>query len=128
VNGTETTPVNMTWWDRTVEWLNGTTTRKAVIPMYLILAVFVFGTVSRFERLADEQIRDVAREAAALDYTTCATRVETRHSLREVLIGITDLFPADQSAEAIRALIETEYPALELGNTCGHLLAAANGG
>lgn len=98
---------------RTAAWLAEPMPRYILIPIILMIALIAFGGLQRFQDLTDANIREAAIEAAARDYQQCLIRVETRDSLREVLIGITELFPDSSGAQAIRDLIENEYPPLD---------------
>jgi hypothetical protein len=69
---------------------------------------------ARFEAIADERAGDLSRQAEANALVVCLSRVETRESLRSVLIGITELFDTDdRDVRAVIELIESDYPPLD---------------
>lgn len=94
------------------EWMNGTVKRKQVVPAYLMLAVGAVLGVYSLDRLGEQRIAD----ATTLQ---CVNRVDTRETLRGVLLGITAQFPQDDPGVlAVVALIENDYPPLTIEEHC----------
>lgn len=83
-----------------------------------MIALIAFGVQSARNAIYDERLDDAAAEIAQREFVQCLSRVDTRQALREVLLGITELFPDSEGADSIRHLIETEYPMLDVA-TCG---------
>jgi hypothetical protein len=100
------------------EWLNQPTPRKQMLPAYLILTVGIVLGFTRFENLAEQRANDVQAFAEQNAYAICVTRVETRDSLRSVLIGLTQLFDDSDAVDEIRLLIETDYAQLDIIEEC----------
>lgn len=98
---------------RVREWLVEPTPRYAMLPAYVILAIFAFAGLRWNDLLAQERLDDARTEVAERDYQQCINRAETRESLREIFLGITALFPDSAAARDIELLIEVEYPPLE---------------
>lgn len=103
-------------------WLWEPTPRIQMLPAYLLFAIGMSVVMGQFASLSEQRIADARLEAVERDYGTCVNRVETRSTLRGVFIGIVDLFPESDAAEAIRDLIESEYPALDLDVECTTIL------
>jgi hypothetical protein len=108
--------------DRVKAWLDEPTPRKAMLPAYLILTVGMITGFARFEAIAEQRAADLADNNAAIlaanDLQQCLTRVDTRDSIREVMLGIVDLFDPSQGVNDIRYLIETDYPRLDPAVEC----------
>lgn len=101
------------------DWLNETTTRKAVLPAYLILALGSVLGVVRLDNLNEQRTDDAIAQQAVDDYKTCATRIDTRDALREIFLSITALFEGNPGALAINEEIALNYPPLDLLTECG---------
>ena len=54
--------------------------------------------------------------AEAIEYSQCITRVETRDTLREVLLSITAVLEPSEQVIRIENLIEVKYPPLDTRN------------
>lgn len=99
-------------------WLNEPTPRKQMLPAYLILTIGIMAGVTRFDSLSAQRTDDVREFAQSTALSQCSTRIETRDSLRAVLLGITTLFDQDANSERIVNLIQADYPALDFDIEC----------
>lgn len=111
-----------TVWGPISEWLNRTTKVKYVLPAYLILALGFAFSWARLNDLNAERIQDQQIDEIQTEYHQCLTRVDTRDSIRAILLAITAQFPDSESVEVIVTLIQTEYPPLDAATTCGPIL------
>jgi hypothetical protein len=100
------------------EWLNQPTPRKQMLPAYLILTVGIVLGFSRFEALANQRADDLEAASVARALVACQARVESRDSLRSVLLGIADLFEESESVSKIVRLINSDYPAMNPDVEC----------
>lgn len=106
-------------WAPIQEWLDAPTTRKAVLPSYLFIGFAVWFGLGQINEVNEQRLADATT-------TQCLTRVETRDSIRTILLAITSQFPDSPSVEVIVALIEEEYPALDAIEECGVAMPGAS--
>lgn len=92
--------------------------RIRTIPPVIVVCVAIILIVGRLNSVAQAQADNVLEYAQGVAYAQCLSRVDTRESLREVLLNIADLFPESEGATAITVLINEEYPALDPLTTC----------
>ncbi len=111
-----------TIWGPVSEWLNRTTKVKYVLPAYLILALGFAFSWARLNDLNAERLQDQQISVIQTEYHQCLTRVDTRDSIRTILLAITAQFPDSESVDVIVTLIQTEYPPLDADTTCGPIL------
>lgn len=104
--------------DRIVKWWKQSTPRYLLLPIIAMIALVAFGVMTAREAIQDQKLDNAVQDAAQREFVQCLSRVDTRQALREVLLGITDLFPDSDGAEAITLLIETQYPMLDVAS-CG---------
>jgi hypothetical protein len=95
------------------DWLNQPTPRKQMLPAYFILTLGIIAGFARFEAIAEERAQDLRADTDRNAATICLARVETRDSLRGVLIGITELFDNTEEVAAVVKLIQDDYPPLD---------------
>lgn len=89
---------------------------KQVAPAYFIaFTTLILGayTVNEFQQ---RYVDNAAERAVAIQFAQCESRVETRETLREVLLSITDVLDDSEPVDRIVVLIETRYPPLDLSD------------
>ena len=99
-------------------WWSEPTPRYLLLPIAVMIALIAFGVQGARNAIYDQRIDAAVDEANQRDYVQCLSRVDTREALREVLLGITALFPDSEGADAIEELIQSEYPMLDIAS-CG---------
>lgn len=110
-----------TVWTPIQAWLDTPTTRKAVIPSYAFIGLAVWFGLGQINEVNAQRSADTQAFVVETTLNTCLTRVETRDSIRTILLAITAQFPDSESVRVIEQLIETDYPALDPVVECGLL-------
>lgn len=95
-------------------WLDAYTTRRAMVPAYLVLAVGLTAALVIYDDLVQQRSEDAVAVARSISIAQCESRVDARTGLRLVLTAIIDEFPTTENGERIRAVIERDLPEITI--------------
>lgn len=110
------------------EFMNRYVQVKFVLPAYLTLAVTALSVVyvqqtniENRDRIRADQIAMVAFEGELREYEFCLVRVETRNTLREVLVFLIELESVRGTRDGMifREYLDDQYPLLSAVDECG---------